>query len=65
MNAHPEPLALYDGRFVIGCIQPRGPRFEAVLEDGRSLGLFNNPRAAASAISHAVNCHRCDPRATA
>jgi len=48
-----EPLLVVsDGRIQIGAVFQKQTQFEGVMVDGRSLGLFNKPQAAARAVSH-------------
>ena len=55
MNNPAPMLSVYSGRDCLGFILARGPRgFEAYDVDERSLGLFDNQRAAADAVINAA-----------
>jgi hypothetical protein len=47
--------SIYDGRIRVGVVHVVGDQFEAITLDGRSLGRFNNHRAAADEL---WRCHR-------
>ena len=60
----PIEFTVYDGRYALGIVQRRGDRHEALMANGRSLGLFNTPQAAVAAVSHEYAV-RCDPAGAA
>jgi hypothetical protein len=45
-----EPLAVYDGRLLLGLVHQAGGQWRAVTAAGRDLGLFTSARAASNAL---------------
>ena len=60
---NPDSAAVYSGQNLLGSVVDRRGQFEAVLANGRTLGLYNTLQAAANAITFEHD-RLCDPAGT-